>query len=655
MSKRRTRNWIQPVVTLVCLIGASLPTGGPVLANFAHERKVSSQEYTAQYGHWEVIELPEAFRTNAIHAALLPTGNVLLVAGSGNDQPTFDAYKAGDISVLETVVLNPDTLEARLVETPEDFFCAGHAHLPQGDLLVAGGTNGYEVLEDNVTKPAGPMTIRNEDPDDVIRVIEAGTRFISKRTGKAYVSVEEVTVLPANKIDHGRGRVEITASSQTVFVEAVEAAESYQTEENEQFTIDGLKGEDAQNIYGQGGPMMLEKQDFRGISSSYQFNPWTEQYEQVGSMEFARWYPTLVQLPPAESDGGILAVSGLDNTGRILQGQNEVYNPQTQTWSTGPEQYFPTYPALTLTADGTLFYSGSSTGYGAQDKGRDPGIWNTQTNTFNRVGGLRDPEMMETSATVLLPPNKGQNEQQSQRIMVLGGGEIGEGYGSSRRTDIIDLSKDKPRFRPGPDLAERTRYPIVVTLPNDEVLVTGGSQGYRGRSNSDHHVTQLYDPTANVFRDAADQIVGRNYHSGGILLPDGRVLVFGGDPLFADEANTQEGEFEQRLEIFTPPYLFQGKRPQLDSGPGEVNYGSTVTFNTRDADTIVTARLIPPSSTTHATNVEQRSIAVPITHQPGAVDLEIPDNPNLLPPGWYMLFVTNADNTPSVAEWVYVE
>ena len=36
------------------------------------------------------------------------------------------------------------------------------------------------------------------------------------------------------------------------------------------------------------------------------------------------------------------------------------------------------------------------------------------------------------------------------------------------------------------------------------------------------------------------------------------------------------------------------------------------------------------------------------------VSLTLPGNPDLLPPGWYMLFLTDAAGTPSVARWVQV-
>ena len=36
------------------------------------------------------------------------------------------------------------------------------------------------------------------------------------------------------------------------------------------------------------------------------------------------------------------------------------------------------------------------------------------------------------------------------------------------------------------------------------------------------------------------------------------------------------------------------------------------------------------------------------------IDLNVTSNPNLAPPGWYMLFVVDANGVPSVAKWVHL-
>lgn len=67
------------------------------------------------------------------------------------------------------------------------------------------------------------------------------------------------------------------------------------------------------------------------------------------------------------------------------------------------------------------------------------------------------------------------------------------------------------------------------------------------------------------------------------------------------------------------------------------------------------ARLMRPSAVTHTTDVEQRSIELDITRKGGAVTFEVPRDPALVPPGWYMLFVTDGQGTPSRAKWIHVE
>ena len=81
---------------------------------------------------------------NAIHAALLHTGKVLLIAGSGNNRKAFEA------GTFETVLWDPAPTSSSEIPTPSDMFCAGHAFLPDGNLLIAGGTKRYEVLEEDV-------------------------------------------------------------------------------------------------------------------------------------------------------------------------------------------------------------------------------------------------------------------------------------------------------------------------------------------------------------------------------------------------------------------------------------------------------------------------------------------------------------------------
>ncbi|GAB3121808.1 kelch motif-containing protein [Streptomyces calidiresistens] len=643
-------------VTLV-LAGMNMPAAIGFTQDRLHDYRISRPEYRAEYGSWALVDVPERYRTNAIHAALLHTGKVMLIAGSGNSQEEFDA------GTFETVLWDPSDNTWTAVETPDDLFCAGHSQLADGRLLVAGGTARYELLGDQVTHAGGAMIVKNEDPDRE-HTFPAGTVFRSP-DGVAYRTEIEFTLPPAEKEERVEARgtgedaeettvVEVTASEVRVFVVAVEEGEGSVTEEPAQYSVDGLTGEDARNVYGLAEALTLDDQDFHGIKAAYEFDPVAERYIPVAPMAEARWYPTLTTLP----DGRVLTVSGLDDIGQVVPGINEIYDPETQTWQEGPERYFPTYPALFLAQGGKIFYTGSNAGYGPADEGREPGIWDLETNTFTEVGGLRDADQLETSASLLLPP------AQEQRFMVLGGGGVGESEDSTPRTAVIDLTEPEPRYRDAAELPQGTRYLNSVIMPDDTVFTTGGSEDYRGRGKSDVLKAQFYDPATDTFQPAADPTVPRNYHAEALLLPDGRVATFGSDPLFADADNTRMGRFEQRVEVYTPPALHRaeaagkdgaGGRPVIEDGPRDPARGAEAVFRVPDAERIEAARLIRPSAVTHTTDVEQRSIAVEITAAEGdELTLDIPGDRSLTPPGWYMLFVVDGSGAFSEAHWVHL-
>ncbi|MFE0869090.1 radical copper oxidase GlxA [Streptomyces rochei] len=638
--RRRARRFAIGTAVVVALAGMN----GPWLYRFGtekyHQYKINQPEYKAANGKWEIVEFPEEYRQNTIHAALLRTGKVLLVAGSGNNQDNFDAKQ------YDTRIWDPVKGTIKKVPTPTDLFCTGHTQLANGNLLIAGGTKRYEKLKGDVTKAGGLMVVHNENPDRPI-TLPAGTRFTGKENGKTFVSKDPVLVPRAEKVfdkatgkflrnDPGLGRI---------YVEAEKSGQKYATGTQDNYTVQGLSGADARNTYGIAEKLALDKKDFQGIRDTFEFDPVAEKYIKVDPMHEARWYPTLTTL----SDGKILSVSGLDDIGQIVPGKNEIYDPKTKEWTyTEQERQFPTYPALFLMQNGKIFYSGANAGYGPDDVGRDPGIWDVETNKFTEVPGMSDADMLETANTVLLPP------AQDEKYMVIGGGGVGESKLSSEKTRIADLKADDPKFVDGPSLEKGTRYPQASVLPDDSVLVSGGSEDYRGRSDSNILQARLYHPETNEFERVADPLVGRNYHSGSILLPDGRLMFFGSDSLYADKANTKPGKFEQRIEIYTPPYLYRDSRPDLSGGPQTIERGESGTFTSRAAGSVEKVRLIRPSASTHVTDVDQRSIALDFKADGDRLTVTVPDNKNLVQSGWYMMFVTDGEGTPSKAEWVHV-
>ncbi|MEE1811315.1 galactose oxidase-like domain-containing protein [Streptomyces sp. BE133] len=636
----RTRRMAMSTAVVLALSGAN----GPWVYRFSseryHEYKINKPDYKAANGHWDFLDIPSGYRINTIHAALLHTGKVLLVAGSGNNRRNFDAKS------FRSVLWDPKTDEFTNMPTPKDMFCSGHTQLPDGKLLIAGGTRRYEKLKGDVTKAGGLMIVHNEDPDKPI-TLPAGTRFTGSANGRTFVSKDPVLVERATKVfDRRTGAfLRNDAGLGRIYVEAQKSGEKYGTGTEDNYRIPGLTGSAARNVYGIAQKLALDKKDFQGIREAFEFDPVAEKYITVDPMNEARWYPTLTTL----QDGRVLALSGLDEIGQIVPGKDEIYDPKTRKWQyTGIVRRFPTYPAVFLLNDGKLFYSGSNAGYGPADVGREPGIWDLATNRFRKIPGMGDADEMETSATVRLPP------AQDEKFMVIGGGGVGESGRSSAKSRLVDLLDPAPKFRDGASLEEGTRYPSASLLPDDSLLVTGGSNDYRGRGGSNVLQARLYDPRTDTYKRVADPAVGRNYHSGSVLLPDGRVMVFGSDSLYADRANTRPGVFEQRIEIYTPPYLYRGSRPELTAGPKSIRRGSTGRFTTARGATITSAKLMRPSAVTHVTDTDQRSVALGLKRTAGGITVTVPGNRALVPSGWYMLFVTDDRGTPSEGMWVEV-
>jgi hypothetical protein len=628
-----------PVVALAAcgVVAVNVPTVGAAVANWYHQYQITRPAYEAKYGLWVKLNIPAKFRVNGIHSTLLYTGDVLIMAGSGNNQAFFNA------GTFKTLLLNPVTMHEQLIHTPWDLFCAGHIELPDGNILLAGGTARYENL--HPVYAAGSMTVVNNDTAQPW-TLPKGTIFTAL-DGAQFASAFALTIPRATRGPAGaNGQPTVVPSEQNVWVDAVKKGKGSLVGQIERYRVQGLLGPQANSLlYGLGTPMTLQKQNFQGTKDAYIFDVKTSRFVKVNSMNYARWYPTLAEM----GNGMVMAMSGLNGQGQITM-NSEMFNPKTNTWSQGPVHGFPTYPATFLTENGQLFFTGSNAGYGPSTPAwRTPGFWNTKTNVFRPVPGIPDPQNLETSASVLLPP------AQNQTIMVLGGGGVGQSNTSTARTALIDISAPNPHWIRGPNLAQPTRYPITVLLPNDEVLVTGGSRYYRGMHGSDNRDTRIYNVATNSFSWAADSITGRDYHSGGILLPNGSVLTLGGNPLFGNSQDTAPQTFNQEIDVYFPPYMFQGPRPRITTAPRIMRLQHSYVIKVSQTSRIQYLRLMRPDNPTHVTDVNERSIAVNFTQAgDGRLRITLPSNPNLVPPSYYMLFAVNNRGIPSTAYWVRV-
>lgn len=64
--------------------------------------------------------------------------------------------------------------------------------------------------------------------------------------------------------------------------------------------------------------------------------------------------------------------------------------------------------------------------------------------------------------------------------------------------------------------------------------------------------------------------------------------------------------------------------------------------------------LIKPGVTTHSFNNEQRLVDLKFTVEADGtkINAQTISEANIAPPGWYMLFITDINDVPSVAHWI---
>jgi hypothetical protein len=402
---------------------------------------------------------------------------------------------------------------------------------------------------------------------------------------------------------------------------------------------------------------------FAGIRDVLIFDPVAIQWTPVLPMAHGRWYPTVVRL----SDGSIVAASGLDEQAQGMDNNTLERNvdPDHAGWVKTRDFNLPLYPHLFQVQDGRLFYTG-----GKMDTNGDsfPFAFDPINPTASLgVPGLTDVGQCNQCASVILPP------AQQQRYMILGGGpEDPDDPNAPRgratqRVAVTDFAAAAPQYQVKKNLNHERMHVNAVLLPDRTVIAVGGGVTREASANSrlvdpqggrEVFEAEIYDLPTDTWTVTAPATVARLYHSVALLLPDGRVLSAGGNPDKGSQTNWLPADplEEERLEIFSPPYLFKkNPRPAIDHVQQEIAYGGAVPIQTAQAATIQFASLIAPGLTTHSFNSNQRLVDLPFAVAlPKTLHATVPTDRNVAPPGWYMLFLTDTDGVPSVASWVHL-
>ena len=364
-----------------------------------------------------------------------------------------------------------------------------------------------------------------------------------------------------------------------------------------------------------------------GIAQTHVFNSNTNTWSLGPSMAFERWYPTVTPL----RDGEMLIIEGGPDTPEVRRTDGSL-----RTLS-GASLNLPLYPWMHVSPDGRAFYAGPNQTMRSLDPAGQ-GSWQSF--------GPRDQLNRGYGSHALFDVGK---------MLVAGGASP-----ASRDARVIDLNGATPQVSTTAPMESARRQHNLTVLADGSVLTTGGLSSSESLVDLNNGVypAELWNPATGQWQTLAAMQVTRQYHSTALLLPDGRVLSSGGGLCGACDSR---GYLAKNAEVFSPPYLFKkdgsgglAPRPEITSAPSEIPYNAPFAVSVPNAASIGKVALIRLGAVTHSVNMEQRYIPLSFTRGCGALRATAPANPNIAPPGVYMLFVIGADGVPSVAKMVRV-
>lgn len=386
------------------------------------------------------------------------------------------------------------------------------------------------------------------------------------------------------------------------------------------------------------------------------YDPVSDSWIAGPDMNVSRGY----QASATTSDGRVFTIGG-SWSGPVGGKNGEMYDPKQKKWTLLPQAIV----APMLTADkegvnkadnhawlfgwknGSVFQAGPST---AMNWYYTFGQGGQQAAGTRRKNGKIDPDSMNGNA-VMFDAIKG-------KILTFGGAVYYRGAPASKKAHILTIAAPggvaQTNFAGIDGMLRPRTFHTSVVLPDGSVFITGGQSYATPFEDTDSQLEpELYLPQSNTFIAQQSNSIPRNYHTISILLPDATVFNGGGGLCGTCITNHFDAQ------IFTPNYLYDasGKlatRPVIASTSSKTaKVGSSITFTTNSA--ISTASLIRYSTATHTVNTDQRRIPLALSEiGTNKYSFQIEKDPGIALPGYWMLFVMNSANVPSLATTIKV-
>ena len=440
--------------------------------------------------------------------------------------------------------------------------------------------------------------------------------------------------------------------------------------------------------------------ELEGLKNGRIFDPASNTWTQTGSMNFGRWYPSIVTLPDSKVfvAGGVTKLlkpvytdaKNMGNSGGNVR-QTETYDPTSAKWTdngSGAQKSLPLFPRLHLLPNGHVYFDAAGQAFNPAGEAYDELTWNSASTydpvakTWTDLGipGLGLPDLTQVGfrgstfslALPLTPPY-------DSASFLSAGGVLFPTPGSylpvaSSRINTIKIGGDGTESLTTTatgSLNQARWYSTAVALPDGTVAAFSGADADDVDAPGLGHAirqAELFTPDGKgggTWTPLATAHQERTYHNTAALLPSGQVLVAGHAPIPNSYYKTMnlptfENNFrDASLELFNPPYLSRGDRPVIRALPNRsLGYGATLTIPTADAPSIKKVVLVRNPAITHLVDGDQRTVELAITStEGGVVQATVPASRAVLPPGPYMLFIDKGTATglvPSVAAQVFV-
>ena len=358
------------------------------------------------------------------------------------------------------------------------------------------------------------------------------------------------------------------------------------------------------------------------------YNPATDDWDIQPDMVGNRWYPSMVTLP----DGRLLAIGGGNENNPERSRTSEVMDPTTMTWS----------PAGDIAIGNevspiTVLYTGE-----VLMTHRPPQLFDPSTlgwrSSMDFVQGNRMPNGDHSDHEIQLLPDG--------RVAAIGFISFTPGqYG--QMLEVYDPSSGQ--WQLGANMPPVRSRASTVLMPDGRVLVIGGkvmdpadptpvnAWGYTD-------LVDIWDPQRDAWRRLTSIAIAREYHAMPVVLPDGRIFIAGG------EGEPGNEPAQSIAEVFTPPYLLRGPRPELVSiVETELRRGGNLTLDLAGDEPITEVIAMGTNATTHfMESGTARYLSLSFQQTGTRVVAEIPTEPARTIPGWYLVFVM-VDDIPSPA------